>query len=817
MNLPAIFRTDSYGEARRAAVALHAGLCLVPLLVALPRTALARVEVNVDRIGYPTLRSGNVVRNGIWTPVRVTIDLVDQPAFDGSVRIAQFDNDGDECYDLVDVHLRAETGGSRELDLFALANPDRGQSRFFVEVFDDNGEAVQVVSQGVLTYRASPAQQPVVIDDNDLLLVSVSNGPIGRLKELTDPQHRDLYRRRVHIGHIGPAGVPQLWHGLEMVDFVLWDDARPEDLSKRQLEALLNWVRQGGNLMITASRSANAIELTPELKAVLPVELGEPVVTKNLPDERYALLGPPTTVDRKKAGDLFWHLTPFPKPVQVTQCTLREGARPVPPTRDNQSTVFTRGRLGRGHVIFGAVVLADFFSGEGKPTEFFEHMCGLMRLSEEEQAGRPHLVSLFDRVVSAVSFSTRASVYLFVAGASSVLYVLLATFGTWGFLKARQWTRHSWSVFSIVAVAASLLSAVAVNARQGIGETLHQLSVVDTDSDTALGYATCLFGLKTSSDRLLDVWLPQDPLGATSPGPTVNSLRPTPAANELGETTSTFVDPVDYRLQPGSAVLEGLRIRATLKLLEGRWVGGLGGKVTGDITIRGRRITNDSYIANDLGVDLYDCWLLQPRLDIDLVNLRGDAIYAYPIGNLPADRSHIVLADRMRPKSGETMRDYLSRSTLANAQGAWSKLCGDMIDKIGIDSAGVESSLDQVQAALMLLSTIGEFDETRFSRMSGLFGRSSWSRDRLRRLDLRRQLDTRSVILIGFTRDAAGPARLYIREGERNYRPLEPDPDASTAMYRVRIPATRIGPLPADDKDEETDDEDNVLGIDISR
>ena len=52
------------------------------------------------------------------------------------------------------------------------------------------------------------------------------------------------------------------------------------------------------------------------------------------------------------------------------------------------------------------------------------------------------------------------------------------------------------------------------------------------------------------------MWLPTDPLSATEPAASTCSLRPLPAGNRQGEAISSFADPEEYRLMPGSAVLD---------------------------------------------------------------------------------------------------------------------------------------------------------------------------------------------------------------------------------------------------------------------
>ena len=138
--------------------------CAVMMLVLQPPTALARVEFTITRVGFPTLRSGDVVRQGEWVPIIVDLALIEQQQeFNGTLRIAQFDSDGDECFDSVDVHLRAETGGTQRLHLYVPANVWRGQLKFAFELLNSEGEAVEVLSEGELTYRPEPAQRPTYI------------------------------------------------------------------------------------------------------------------------------------------------------------------------------------------------------------------------------------------------------------------------------------------------------------------------------------------------------------------------------------------------------------------------------------------------------------------------------------------------------------------------------------------------------------------------------------------------------------------------------------------------------------------------------
>ncbi|MFQ5590874.1 MAG: hypothetical protein ACE5HE_06915 [Phycisphaerae bacterium] len=763
-----------------------------------PATTLARVELNVTRTGFPTIAGGCVVRAGEWVPILADLALVDQErAFDGVLQTAQVDGDGDEYFDSVDVHLRAETGGTQRLHLYVPAGARRGQLRFTLELRNAVGEAVEVVSEGELTFRPEYAGRPHCIPNDDaVLLLALSSGVVGRVGDLADASHQTaVYARPVYVAHLSPRELPEHWIGLEAVDYVVWDDARPDELTTRQLGALLEWIRQGGTLLIAASRSADSIRLTKAINAVLPVDLGETVAVDNLAQVRSAVVGPPRSADGVPMAADDWLDVGFPNAIPVVRCLLRPEAIEV--ARDDvvDSTVIARARLGRGYIIYSAVALRDLFSAPGVATDFFRNVFHWRRAEGDGQAP-PLPVPLFAHVISAVSFSTSAETYLLIAGASSIVYALLATFGTWGFLRLRGGRHHSWSAFALTGLTASAVTMVVVNWFQGFGDVLHQISVIDADADSSLGRGTAFFGLKTSSDKEMDLWLPSSAISATEPGPTESFLRPLPGEAHRGGAGTSYVDPQEYRLMPASAVVDNVRIRATLKQFEARWTGRLDGRLTGHVNVERHRITDDSYVINALGVDLDQCYLLHALVGTDqTAGARDRHIYVYDIGLIPGNGLKTKLAPRCyQPRGSETLSDVMNRSTLAYWQReVWGGRFKGVLANIGLgQSLGSGVSQGNERSALLLLSTISDFDPVSVSSRLGQFGRPrAYSRDLLRQLDLREQLQPGSVILIGFANDP-GPIRLFGRRGDHGYRPIKPDPRRSWTMFRIRVPTTEV-------------------------
>ena len=785
---------------------LHALRATVVLSIA--ALAPAAVEINVTQIGYPSLRGASVVRNGVWTPVVADLALVNEAAFDGTLRVAQRDSDGDLCFDSVEIHLRRENGGTQRVWLYALTNARRDANKYQLQLLDANGEAVKVVSQGEVSATAAPAEQPTVISDDDWLALSVSTRPVGRIREMlaahdgrdTDVARGIAFRREPHIAHVAPADLPEHWLGLEMVDAVVWEDAKADDLSERQREALLEWVRQGGRLLIASSRYAGSLAIAPALEAVLPVRIGEVTTAENLPDFRRDFVAPPYQEADKPPEPTPWYDVKFPQPVPVARCLTKPDALRLAYEEGVLGDVAAKRRLGRGEVIFLAVTTNDLLSAPGGAAGFFQRMFALAELEESERTDRSISgISVFAKVAGAVSFATSGGLYLLLATLASIAYVAISTLGMWQFLTRRGWRQHSWTAFAVTAALASATTVLAVNFQRGFGDSLHQLCVLDADSGSSQGLGTCLFGVRTTADKEIDLWFPPDPLAASDPTATACFLRPIPGENDQLSTSSSFVDPEEYRVVPASAVVDDVRIRATLKQFEGRWRGPLGGKVSGEIKTRRGILSDDSYIVNDLGVELKQCLLLQPTTNLTApYRSRSDLIQLFDIGDLPSDGTRVALTPRCyRPQTSESLSQFLVRSTLSDAHREWK----NVISLIGF-GAGTSAryARGEEKRALLLASTIGELSPQSLAGLMDQFmGARTVSRDRLRSLDLREQMEAGwpagetneardgSAILIGFA-DHPGPARLFRREGDRKFQLLKPDERYSMTMYRVRIP-----------------------------
>jgi hypothetical protein len=769
--------------------------------------AQARLVGQILQIGFPASGGvdfgggGEVYRHGKWLPVAVELRLEGQAQFTGFVRIEQDDKDGDRNVCQAPVTLVAEGGVARTFWLYAMANPQQQNPAraFSVQVIDERGNGVPLHTPtgnpGLTVDRLIPAQPMAEVATENTIILDISEVPLNRLDRAMLASDRAL-KHPLIVTRTTPRLVPDLWQGLEMVDFIFWDDPNPEALNRSQTLALIQWIQHGGTLVLGVGRTAEAISRSA-LGDYLPVDIAGQRLTDQLPTLRYYFF-------LKEPDDL----VRYESPLNVCQAKAKPGAFVEVHEKSIDSDLIVRGKVGAGGVIFIGGPLRDVLN---VPSDRLAPFVKLLTLrydfQEEADANQGNRFAysvtrhLFVGLHDFINFNQSAGLYLLAAIAFVVVYILVSTLGSWQWLRRQSRLHHAWTAFTICAILASGVSIAAVQWAQGFGRDLHQLTIVTGQADTLEAGAYVQFGYKTSNFTNVDLWLPSGEVDADGPLLAGCHLRPLPPDPEFGG--QTFVAPQQYRLRPGLGVVENLPMRATLKQLEGQWLGKIPGMVTGKILLRGPTwnlaVDNASYIENQLGVDLEYCHLIQARYGVaDLESVKAMSrekdILVHPLGKLNQGDRLNKLGDRLYlMPDGKTKRiaPEMNKRSLGVLQKEWSRLFG-MAGTWGARTAEQQQalSLEDQDKILLLLTTCEEFPnriDDRQTMQSVVFERSY-----VRHLDLSREIGPERMLFIGFS-DGPPPfhlrSRTHSQTRENDWEIVKPE--KSRTMYRIWIPVTQ--------------------------
>ncbi|MCP4592213.1 MAG: hypothetical protein GY842_15885 [bacterium] len=796
-------------QPRRNRAAHRSAMLVGWLVLSLAVPCSAAIDGEIVQVGFNARGAGiggrRVVRVGAWTPVRVRLTLQGQAQFAGRLRVAQRDRDGDVCYDYAEVLLNADSRPTQEYTLYTLptVGPDGGVD-VKVELLDPNGAVVRMVSRGQLVPLIRPAAPPDALPDDDYLILDISEGQMGRVAKLAVPGKTFQPLRPISVAHITPEEIPDRWQGLEAIDCIVWDDADPDSITNNReakLHALAEWVRSGGPLVMATARHAAAVQKTDAIGPLLPVKVGGLTTLGEAARFRRTWLGLPLED------------TSYAPPIALARCSVRTGTGtrkifPVPGSEElspNLDTLIARGHAGRGIIVFLAASFADLLASEADATKLFACTLEIRGTTREVFPER----ALHQPLEGKIGFKALTGIYMVFAMLFVMAYVGLATFGSWGFLKARGWERHNWSLFAAVALVVSVVSIVAAQTVRGVGRHLHQLTVVDAVAGVPEASAIAYFGLKTGTHSVLDLWLAENYAQRPEPHPTSCFLRPLPEGKEQGSGRSGYADPGRYDLRPATAELIGVPIRATLKQLQGRWRGALRGGIAASVGMTRRSFnraegddrlvtepcfSSGSRITNNLGVDLENCFILQPTSNryvngtVDVRRAGNIMVHRLPgDGAVLRDGTTIDLGSLYQDPSGVQLTWNVWHRSLLDYHNAWGK---SIRGSIGVGRRGgqrIDNSSESYQEALLMATTLSEYDEDRteltdFSQQPLVFSRS-----RCRDLDLSDLLSGDTVLLIGFAR-GPGPVSFCARRSDpdREYRRIEPD--EAWTVYRIVIP-----------------------------
>jgi hypothetical protein len=760
-------KTGSFGQPDSRVPAALAALFLLSLA---PPSALAQARIvgRVEHVGFPA-GSSHCYRPGTWCSAIVRLRNEGNAPVSGRLVLRQRDKDGDVTVAETVVALTPD-GLERTYRIDFLAGQPSAAGVFSVILQDEQNRPVPIY-EGSTRHEGLPAPIVTPVPDGTALLLDLSARPIPGLNKLAD-RSSTVLRDPLVVSGMPPACLPDRGYVLQGVQAILWDAPDLSRLQPQQTQALIDYVRAGGVLVIAAGRSAESIAKSP-LGKILPATVSGTTTADVLQNTWTTIL--------KTKGES--NAPMYLPPITLARARKKPHCTVVSGQDDLKVDVVTRGVCGSGVVVFIAADLRDLFQQGGDAVRFFEEVIGLLDNPDPKFQGGSTSPSYdpYKPLQELIGFESLGGSFLVFVVLFVAAYILLSTLGVWAWLRRRAALQQSWVAFAGMAAACSVLSIGFVQVLRGVGTDLRQVCIVDVTlpvdgTPARTGQAYAWFGLKTGLHTRLDLRL------ESRPGDEVDTstayLRP--LAPDPQRQERSFVAPETYALRTGQAAILGVPIRATLKRMEGCWRGHLEGSFSASVQTDAQGVIQPgSWVRNDLGFDLHDCSLVCPTTWRMGGMQRATSIFVHQVaGTLRSGQGRIPIDTVQAANPSEWYK-------LSEIQERWAAPFMPFGGAgRGLRQEQPKFTLDQFQTSLMLLTTLGEYTHTADGRPVRPALERAFSRD----IDRCHLLTKGTLILIGFA-DVPGPVRLAIRPAGDEaavWRPI--DPEMSRTMFRFILP-----------------------------
>jgi hypothetical protein len=483
------------------------------------RPAVARqsepvVTIENIRVGLAEDRADQAYKIGTWTPVRV--DLQGGPErFVGELRVIVPDDGGVPTI----VRRRVEVPARSPASFSTYVRPGDTASNFRVEVHDESGRLRALETEDNVSW----------LDPEQIVLAVVGNpGGVELLPNMAEFRSTDpLQDARLIVSRLRvPEGIPDRWYGYDAVEALILDLNDPgtvEGLQDFRSQPLLQWVRNGGHLVLAGSFARWQTVSGPDsvLAEVLPA----------LPTERTE------TGDLGTIESFVGSNAPITTPEQPVSVTTFEpvsgrGARILLDDRSVGGPVIVRGPYGLGRVtVVGLSVDERPFTDWRDRNAFWARVLDLggrePSLSESNTSSAFYtgevrdLSSYLHRSLEQFQ-GVRLVPFGWVA-AFVFVYILLIGPGDYFFLKrVLKRMELTWITFPAIVVVVSLIAYATAYAVKGTDLRINRVDVVDIDQgfgdgDRYLARGTSFATIFSPQNRDYDVTVLPLPIDTDAP------------------------------------------------------------------------------------------------------------------------------------------------------------------------------------------------------------------------------------------------------------------------------------------------------------
>lgn len=616
-------------------------------LILFTGACFAQAVGDVESVGFE-----HVYRPGCWTPMVVRLNPTGATTFRGKIAVYQDDLDHDHPIFTRTIDL----GGKGEA---GAAGADR-TTRFWMyfipqpRLDEDPKHNLRVyltTEDGKQVTRLPMNDQLITVDDQSpshgtklVLTVVDQSRPIFAPYMRGDPigLKETVYPIQVPISNVEHM-LPESVLGYEAVDAVVWCDADPARLSPAQRQALEEYVRRGGKLVVCQSTRANVWQMVARpgekgFGSLLPVDVKDIGKADDItPLKRI--------VDNASTAITFEANRPKWKDIAAGPYDIAE-AQPKPlanvveyeqPERKGRPWL-VRGAYGTGSVTWVAQDLGDPIltsragvAGTEKASEDYKWMYvwdRVMDWANASQPGNDKIVSQSYRIryagstgtyplgknyLAGMEFGQRSAAYLSLAILLFIVYWVVAGPGSYIYLATRKRTGTSWFAFALAAIVATVATALIVKVvLRGPPEIHHVTFVRAAPGEPVVAHA--MFGLYIPRDADERVSLKNPSKNATSFVTAFPTITP----------TDEGAPPVEYRVPTDDPAAVTFPFRSTLKKMQARYVGDEPFAITGAAAALPNGI--DGKLVNKTGVTFKNIYVVWNDED----NIRRDWVLYVP-------------------------------------------------------------------------------------------------------------------------------------------------------------------------------------------
>lgn len=257
-----------------------------------------KVQITAARVGLPPngrpvddLQSAHVCKFGTWAPVYLDLEVLDSVQEPVELAIESPDANGVTTTLTVPLSLANARPGTtlstRTLGSFPYLRPAGGEPTIVVRTAQ--GQPLSEPFRIRLLRPKDPLAYVVLSLGSRLPgfdLPKAAAGGTGEAETSTGP----LRGGRIELAAITDVGLlPDHWFGYEVADVIVLTTGSGEFLeglfgakagpaAKAKQQALLEWVRRGGRLVVSVGANAGAVSRIPDLQSLLPytVKPGDP-------------------------------------------------------------------------------------------------------------------------------------------------------------------------------------------------------------------------------------------------------------------------------------------------------------------------------------------------------------------------------------------------------------------------------------------------------------------------------------------------------------------------------------------------------------